>query len=151
MEIREGTSLTPEHARKRLDDWRQRVYALYDCIAEELKDTDLRIDRQGKHTALEELAQQVGVDPPALDILRIERQSGLNAATLIPKGLWVLGANGRVDLRIINPFGSSELYILFDQSEPFAGSAHWIRSPVSAPFDREPFEPRWLRARLLER
>jgi hypothetical protein len=150
MEIREATDLTPDHAKKRLDDWRERVHALFDAIESEFDGTDLKVDRRGKHTSWEELAQRMGVKPPELDILRIERGDGTNAAILIPKGLWVVGANGRVDLRIIHPAGS-EVYLLLDQSEPFAGVAQWVRSRISAPFEREPFEPQWLKAKLLDR
>jgi hypothetical protein len=153
MDIRESKELTTERARQRLDDWRKRVHALYDAIQEELEETDLTADRNGKHQSYEEVAQRAGIarhDIPELDILRIVRPNGLNAAMLVPRGLWVIGANGRIDLRIMPTTGGSETYLLLDESEPLQGPAHWIRSRITTPFEREPFDPKWLRARLLE-
>lgn len=148
MQSGESTTLAAERARLRLEDWRARVHHLYDSIEQELRGTGFRTDRSGKHVGLEELAERAGVRVPELDILRIENEDGTNAAILSPKGLWVIGANGRVDLRLINQ-ARSELYLLLDQSEPLAGKAQWIRAPVHAPFEREFFEPSWLRNKLL--
>jgi hypothetical protein len=151
MEVREASSLTPERVRQRLDDWRSRVNALYDSIEDVLVGTDFKTDRSGTHANTEEIPQRLGVHQPALNILRVERPDGTNAAMLTPKGLWIIGANGRVDLRIISVSGSNEIYLLVDTSEPLSQKAEWIRSRVSTPFDRELFDPEWLKAKLLER
>jgi hypothetical protein len=45
----------------------------------------------------EELMQRFGVQPIELPILKIFRKQ-LAIATLFPVGLWVTGANGRIDL-----------------------------------------------------
>jgi hypothetical protein len=154
MDIRESRELTTDRAVQRLDDWRKRVHALYDDIQEELEGTRFAVDRSRKHHSYEELAQRAGVareDVPELDILRIAGPNGLSAAMLIPRALWVIGANGRVDLRIMPASGGSEMHVLLDESEPLQGPAKWIRSRITTPFEREPFDPTWLRARLLER
>jgi hypothetical protein len=151
MDVREATSPTPERVRQRLDDWRSRVDALYDSIEDVLVGTGFKTDRSGTHANTEKIPQRLGIHQPALNILRVVRPDGTNAATLTPKGLWVTGANGRVDLRIISVSGSNEIYLLLDTSEPLSQKPKWIRSRVSTPFDREVFDPEWLRAKLLER
>jgi hypothetical protein len=140
-----------EQVLRRLRDWRDRVHNLYDEIERTIQGTHFRVDRQGKHTSHEELPQRVGLaddNQPKIDVLRIVRPDDTNAAILSPRGLWIIGANGRIDLRIVPPVGGSEAHILVDQSEPFTRPPKWIRMPIGSPFDREPFDPHWLLARL---
>src|SRR5262245_28894865 len=151
LEISAPESFTRERALDRLYDWQRRVHRLFDDIEYALRDTDLRIDRSGKHQAREKVAQRMGLadnDAPQVDILRIERSDGSLAATLVPRALWIVGANGLVDLKLAGAGRPAELYLLIDQSEPLSGGAKWIRSPIAAPFEREPFDPSWLRAKL---
>lgn len=136
---------------ERLRDWRDRVHSLYNQIQQELEGTSFKCNREGKHTSAEELPQRVGVaqaEQPQIDILRILRPDGTNAAVLHPRGLWIIGANGRIDLRITPSVGSGETYMLVDQSVPFTRPAQWIRMPIGSPFDRETFDARWLRMKL---
>lgn len=150
-ELADPGSVSREDVLERLRDWRDRVHELYDKIEQELRGTSLRCDRKGKHTSAEELPQRVGLsnaDRPEIDILRIVRPDNSNAAVLYPRGLWIIGANGRVDLRITPPVGGSETYMLVDQSGPFTGPAQWIRVPIGSPFDREAFDPHWLLSKL---
>jgi len=136
---------------RRLHDWRDRVHKLYDDIERALANSPYSFDRRGKHTSAEELPRRVGLlasEEPEIDILRIVRSDGTNAAMIIPKGLWVIGANGRVDLRILPLIGSSEIYMLVDQSSPLSGKSEWTRIPIGSPFDREPFDPSWLASKL---
>ncbi len=39
---------------------------------------------------------------PSLDILRILDLNDRTRALIIPRGLWIIGANGRLDLRVHN-------------------------------------------------
>jgi hypothetical protein len=138
-------------ALERLRDWRDRVHELYDEIEQVLEGTAFTYDRQGKHTSFEELPQKVGVaqaEQPQIDILRIVRSDGTNAAVLNPRGLWVIGANGRIDLRVTPSVGAGETYILLDKSAPFTRPVQWIRMPIGSPFNREPFDPGWLLLKL---
>jgi hypothetical protein len=150
-ELADSGGITRERVLERLRDWQLRVHRLYDDIERELQHTPFRSNREGKHTSAEELPQRVGVteaEQPKVDILRILRSDGTNAAVLYPRGLWVICANGRIDLRITPLVGGGETYMLVDLSEPFAGSANWIRMPIGAPFEREPFSSHWLLSRL---
>jgi hypothetical protein len=150
-ELANPGGVSREQVLRRLRDWRDRVHRLYDDIERQLQGSVWHSDRKGKHTSNEELPQIVGVsdaEQPEIDILRIVRPDTSTAAVFYPRGLWIIGANGRIDLRITPVVGSAETYMLIDQSEPFAGPAHWIRMPIGAPFEREPFDPRWLLSKL---
>jgi hypothetical protein len=150
-ELADASQISREDVLRRLRDWRDRVHELYRNVEKVLQGTNFRIDREGKHTSNEELVQRVGVPPneqPQADVLRILRPDGTNAAVLFPRGLWIIGANGRVDLRLTPPGGGSEIYLLIDQSHPLGRPAQWVRMPIGAPFDREPFDAAWLRAKL---
>src|SRR6266536_89608 len=149
-ELANPSGLSREHVLRRLCDWRTRVHKLYDEIERELEGSDFRFDREGKHTSSEELPQRVGIaeaEQPQIDVLRIVRSDGTNAAVLAPRGLWIIGANGRIDLKVMPSVGVSETYMLVDQSEPFTG-AKWIQMPIGAPFERKPFDPHWLLSKL---
>lgn len=150
-ELANPGGVSREHVLKRLCDWRDRVHKLYDEIQHALEGSALQSNREGKHATLEELPQRVGLTPsdqPQIDILRIFRPDGTNAAILSPRGLWIIGANGRIDLRIVSSVGGTETYMLVDQSEPLAGRAQWVRMPIGSPFEREPFDARWLVSKL---
>jgi hypothetical protein len=150
-ELASTGGVSREHVLRRLSDWRDRVHKLYDQIERQLQDTGFRCNREEKHVLSEELPRKVGIaeaEQPKIDALRIVRPDKTNAAVLQPRGLWIIGANGRVDLRIMPSVGSSEIYILLDQSKPLSGPGQWVRMPIGSPFDREPFDPRWLRSKL---
>jgi hypothetical protein len=150
-ELADPSAVSRERVLKRLRDWRDRVHELYRDIEQALQTLPFRIDREGKYTSLEELPQRLGIaetEQPKIDILRIVRADDTNAAVLFPRGLWIIGANGRIDLRILPAVGSSETYMLVDQSEPLTGAAQWVRMPIGSPFEREKFDPRWLAEKL---
>src|SRR5690242_18600408 len=102
-ELADPGNVSREQVLRRLKDWRDRVHKLYDDIERALSNSPYTFDRQGKHISVEELPQRVGLltsEEPEIDILRIVRPDGTNAAMILPKGLWIIGANGRVDLRV---------------------------------------------------
>jgi hypothetical protein len=150
-ELADPSGVSREQVLRRLEDWRDRVHSLYDEIERVLQNSGFQFNREGKHTSSEEFPQRVGIshsEQPRIDILRIVRSDGSNAAVLSPRGLWIIGANGRIDLRIVPAIGGSRTYMLVDQSEPFAGPAQWIRMPIDSPFERERFDPQWLLSKL---
>src|SRR5436309_479317 len=137
-ELADPSHVSREHALHRLGDWRDRVHELYSNIESALRGKPFQPDREGKHTSNEELPQRIGLaqaEQPKVDILRIVRRDDTNAAILFPRGLWIIGANGRIDLRIIPPVGGTESYLLLDQSEPLSGPAQWVRVPIGSPFE----------------
>jgi hypothetical protein len=150
-ELANPDSITREHVLHRLENWRDRVHRLYDDIEHLLAGSGFQCDRSRKFTSSEELPRKVGVtaaEQPPIDVLRIVRPDETTAAVFHPRGLWIIGANGRIDLRITPSVGSSEIHMLVDQSEPFTDHAQWIRMPIGSPFDRQPFDPHWLLSKL---
>jgi hypothetical protein len=146
--------ISPKHVEERLRDWRDRVEALYADIERELEaarkrgDTQLSTRYEVKRAAPEELPRRVGIvnaeQPPTLHIVR---PNETDVAVLSPRGLWIIGANGRVDLTIPRTV-SSEVYMLIDLSAPLSGAANWTRVPIGMPFNREPFTSHWLVRKL---
>src|ERR1700674_3493988 len=151
-ELADPTAVTREDVLARLADWRGRGHGLYDSIEQALQGRRFRFDREGKQTSSEALVQAAGVsqeEQPKIDILRIVRPDGTNAAVFYPRGPWVIGANGRIDLRLSPSVGRSHAFMLVDQSGPFS-SPFWIRMPIGSPFEREQFDPIWLLSKLNE-
>jgi hypothetical protein len=119
---------TPTRKRtlKRLRDWQSRVHGLYDRIEQALG-SDYSYDRTGKHRSMEERVQQSGLssdDVPPIDILRIE-QSGRLVAVIQPRSLWIIGANGRLDLVLTQKTGGRRLFMLYDLSSPMEDRTDW--------------------------
>jgi hypothetical protein len=100
-------SLDRDRVLPRLEDWRDRVHGLYDKIQIGLGERYC-YDRNGKHSTLEEVVQRAelsAADIPRIDILRIEERNRTLRALLQPRHLWIIGANGRVDLTVIPKIG----------------------------------------------
>ena len=110
---------------RRLHDWQHRVHALYDEIQRHLSDP-YNWDRSGKQRSWEARVQQAGLtedEVPAVDTLRIMR-SGETVAQLVPRMLWMIGANGRIDV-IVTSHQAGRLFMLFDRSAPFTNQSDW--------------------------
>ena len=151
-ELADPNAVTREDVLHRLEDWRLRVHGRYDHIEQALKGHGFKFDREGKHTSSEALVQAAGVGPeeqPKVDILRIVRPDGTNAAIFYPRGPWVIGANGRIDLRLSSGVAGSHAFMIVDQSGPFS-SPFWVRMPIASPFERERFDPNWLLSKINE-
>ncbi len=126
---------------RRLHDWRQRVHALYDEVQAHL-DASYICDRSGKQRSMEGQVQRAGLsedDVPAIDILRIER-NGQVAAQFVARMLWMIGANGRVDLLVIS-HGVTRLFMLFDRSSPLINQSDWRLVRPTDMMARPPFHP----------
>jgi hypothetical protein len=126
---------------QRLHDWRQRVHALYEEVQAHL-DASYACDRSGKQRSHEGRAQRAGLsegDVPAIDILRIERNGRL-VAQFVPRTLWMIGANGQIDL-IVTAHGAGRLFMLFDRSAPFANRSDWRLVRPTDMMAQPPFHP----------
>jgi hypothetical protein len=149
-ELADPKTVTREDVLSRLTEWRERVHRLYDGIEQALQGHGFRFDREGKHITSDSLVQAAGVgedEQPKIDILRIVRSDGTNAATFLPRGPWVIGANGRIDLRLSPGAGRNHAFILMDQSGPFS-KPFWVRMPIGSPFEREEFSSSWLLSKI---
>jgi hypothetical protein len=126
---------------RRLHDWRHRVHALYDNVQTHL-DSPYVCDRSGKQRSLEGRTQQAGLtedDVPEIDILRIER-NGHVVAQFTPRMLWMIGANGRVDL-LVTSQRAGRLFILFDRSAPLSNQSDWRLVRPTDMMAQPPFHP----------
>jgi hypothetical protein len=140
---------TRDRTLARLQDWRSRVHGLYDRIEQALG-PDYSFDRSGKYQSSEDRVYEAGLSPddvPPIDILTIER-SGQPVAVVRPRGLWIIGANGRLDLLLTPKAGGRRLFILYDHSSPMEDRTDWrIMRPSDSP-EQPVFDPGRMRELL---
>lgn len=97
---------------RRVAEWANRIDALYSIVQDALSGMrEISTSMSRSISMNEELMQKYSVPGRELPILDIKK-NGQIIATLKPIGLWVIGANGRVDL--LSEKGS---YILVDHAE----------------------------------
>ena len=88
------------HIRRRVDDWEARVRGLYDTICGWLPDG--WTSREGLPVSMhEEMMRRSGVAAREIPTLLLSNGSG-KSARLEPRGLWIIGSNGRVDMKCGN-------------------------------------------------
>ena len=122
------SGVTLEEIKNRVQDWQQRLMVLYSDIQKWLSpEMGYEIDTSGTTVMNEELMKQKGVPPVNLPTLKIIKNDEV-LLVFQPKGLWVIGANGRVDV-----FGKTNNWILVDTSERFAERTDW---KIAEPTDR---------------
>lgn len=125
-----------DHIVRRVDDWALRIDALYAQITGWLP-SGWTANRDGTIHMREELMQKFGVAPRELPILKLSYNSE-PLARIEPRGLWIIGANGRLDF-----FSRSGHYIIVDTAENFETS-DWYIAPLSngrslQPLNRDAF------------
>ncbi|MEA3642543.1 MAG: hypothetical protein VBE63_21755 [Lamprobacter sp.] len=120
-------TMTQEQVQARIADWLERVHDLYATIKDWVQPIEgFRVVEHQDATMYEELMHRFGISPQAMPTLDFYDDNDL-IARVKPIGLWIIGANGRVDLMSRN--GGAQI---IDESEPFQGSK-WIAH------DREDF------------
>jgi hypothetical protein len=124
----------------RVDDWKRRIQQLYSDVESWLPPgfdaKPVRIVRMH-----EELMREHGVAPVDLPVLGILNGSR-RAATLEPRGLWVIGANGRLDL-----VSDDRHFIIVDKAENLKPT-RWMVAPLADRTNLRPFTADALRAAL---
>jgi len=128
-----------ESIRDRSKNWKHRIKALYEQISRWLEDTPYTF-AMGKLVKIS--GQKDNVDGlegdlrlPTANILRKDKLK----ATLKPKGLWTIGASGRIDL-----LNESKRVIIFDKSDHSDDSPDWKieiteKTTYKKPLNRENF------------
>lgn len=112
--------ITQELVQDRVVDWVKRVDNLYMTIKDWLHPIEgCRVVEHQDATMYEELMHRFGLRPQAMPTLDIYQDDEL-IARMKPIGLWIIGANGRVDL--MSRHGGAQI---IDESEPFQESK-WI-------------------------
>lgn len=108
-----------EHIELRVSDWKKRIEDLYTMMSSWIDGSKYVVRKGSKITMYESLMQNFGVPPTQIDTIDILDRR-LYVLSVKPKGLWIIGANGRVDLLSI-----TNQYILVDTAEQFK-EPKWI-------------------------
>jgi hypothetical protein len=116
MTITEEVKIDRSHVEKQVKDWKKRISDLYNAMKGWTKNTGYSIKIGGKVTMYEELMAQFYVPPVEIDTADIYSEEKI-VLTIKPKGLWMIGANGRID--ILSTVGS---YMIVDTAEKFKAS-----------------------------
>ena len=130
-------SIDAPYIQRRVDDWTHRVDALYSAVTEALPEgwSCTEADTVPMH---EELMRKFNVPPTSMPTLSLRHESR-GVASLVPRGLWVIGANGRLDLSF-----NGERYIVIDVADSFT-APQWQVCLAGDRRHREPFTSDWLR------
>lgn len=115
----EDTIIDKEHIERRVADWKKRINDLYSTMSNWIENTKYNIRPGSKITMYESLMEQFGIPPTQLDTIDILDRK-IYVLSVKPKGLWIIGANGRIDLMSI-----TNQYILVDLAEQFE-EPKWI-------------------------
>ncbi len=113
MTMQDTIKVDKSHVEKRVRDWKKRVSDLYSNIKLWLKDSDYSLKHGPKSAMYEELMSQFNVHSTEVDTADIYKDNKI-VLTIKPKGLWIIGANGRID--ILSAKGN---YMLVDYAEQF--------------------------------
>lgn len=124
------------HITRRVNDWADRIDRLYTQLEQWLPQ-GWTADRASTVRMHEQLMQDFGIGPRELPVLRLSHQSR-SVARIEPRALWIIGANGRLDL-----FRGNDQFIIVDTAENLEPS-NWRIAPLSnrnrlLPLDRQTF------------
>ena len=129
------------HIRRRVDDWEERLNGLYATISDWLPD-GWEASSGAPVVMHEPLMRKFGMDAKPMPTLELRDRAG-HVAKLKPRGLWIIGENGRVDFK-----HDGHYYFLMDTADNFA-QPNWEVSRADRRCDREAVTRAWLR-RILQ-
>ena len=128
------------YVQRRVDDWAARVEGLYAELRGWLPD-GWSASAGAPVRMHEEMMRRFDVAPREIPTLRLAGAAD-ECAVLEPRGLWIVGANGRVDMR-----GGGRHYLLVDMADNF-GKPVWQASSVERRRDRVALTEGWFRQAL---
>lgn len=132
--------LDTELVQRRVLDWQGRVAGLFEQVRNWLAagNGELTVDTQSTTRMHEELMRKFAVEPVELPILQVLRNKR-SILTFKPYGLWVVGANGRVDIT-----GTQWSGFMVDTANHFEPARWYVYGPGTlmhgVPFDRPALE-----------
>lgn len=106
-------AITKEHIVKRIEDWVSRIEGLYRLVESWLPEGWHVAGRQEVNMD-EELMRKFQIPPRSIPAVNFGTDDG-RIVTLRPRGLWIVGANGRLDLHV-----GSKHYLIMDRANNFA-------------------------------
>jgi hypothetical protein len=118
---------------RRIDDWQERIRALFGSTIAWAEAAGWTVRDMGVVEMQEELMRRFHIPARELPIIRLEKDAAF--ALFKPKGLWVIGANGRIDL-----YTSKSVFVLIDTAENFE-PAQWMIYRGSETIKGRPFAP----------
>ncbi len=121
-----------DHVAKRVEDWEQRIAQLYADVIRWLP-IDWEATLSGEVPMQEELMRNFDIPMHRLPILRLD-QNGVNRGRLEPRGLWIIGVNGRIDLTL-----PDRHYLIIDRAENFE-TPDWKLSDLRDVMNEVPFQ-----------
>ncbi len=128
-------TIDASHVLRRVEDWEARVNGLYAAVRAWLpegwtarEDAPVRMH--------EELMREFGVPARSIPTLLLENDAG-SSAMLEPRGLWIIGTNGRVDMTI-----GGRHYLLVDVAGNFE-APQWQASSLERRLDRVALTESW--------
>ena len=125
------------HVRRRVEDWEERLNGLFAMIGEWLPEG--WETRRGAPVVMhEELMRKFGVAAKRMPTLEIHGRAD-HVARLEPRALWIIGGNGRVDLK-----HGGKRYLIVDFAENF-GTPEWKVASAERRCERESLTRDWLR------
>lgn len=107
------------YVNNRVEDWKVRLANLFEFFERQLSDRSFSVSKSGTVLMNEELMQKFFIKPVELQSMHVLKD-WKTIIMLKPKGLWIVGANGRVDL--MTPIDS---YFLIDTAE-FGRESEWV-------------------------
>lgn len=132
-----SNAIDAEHVRRRVEDWEARLNGLYAMIGEWLPD-GWEARRGASMLMHEKMMHVFGVEATRIPTLELHGRSG-RVVRLVPRALWIIGANGRVDLKC-----DDGRYIMIDTADNFE-KPRWEVSPADRRSEREAVTRDWLR------
>ena len=128
------------HIQRRVEDWEERLRALYTMIRDWLPEGWTA--RNGTPVRMHEaMMRQVGIPPKRLPTLQLVDRAG-GVAKFEPRALWIIGCNGRVDLKQANYH-----FLIVDLAENFE-PPDWRAARADRRRDRVSVTRDWLRSVL---
>ena len=129
-------SLDPEYGLQRVEDWEYRLTELYSTIRSWLPDSWQATE--GEPIVMhEKLMQKAGIKQRKIPTLKVFNQVG-HEILFVPKGLWIVCANGRVDLKY-----KCERYFIYDSAKIFEQPDWKVVNPMYWE-RREPLNEEWM-------
>jgi hypothetical protein len=101
-----------DHIRDRVEDWEERLQALYAMISGWLPD-GWTACKGAPVRMYEEMMRRFSIAAKQMPTLQLVNQTG-DVAKFEPRALWIIGCNGRVDLK-----RATHHYLIVDVAESF--------------------------------
>lgn len=120
------------YVERRVEDWKSRIAELY-ARSKAWLPAEWTASKSGDAPMREELMQRFVIPEQRLPVFRLEAEDG-RRARFEPRGLWIIGANGRVDL--ILPAGQ---YLIGNREDSF-DPPNWQIASIAARSEQRVFD-----------